>query len=369
MMPRISRRLLLIGLLVVALLCGLGVLVSLRSAATEKDQIRTRIRSLATSAAATTERYVMGKIDILRTIAGLQPFRQGNVAGMSATLGQIDAEGRGFSQGMAWIDRSGRVRAPRSIAPVDVTDRSYVEKVLTTGRPYVSEAIVGRIRSSVIVFAVPTFDASGDVNGVLTGGTRLADLDLLAPSLEFAGAEIRLVDRDGNLLTGQPASAGPTPVSPRSPYREMRKTRLRPRGGGRRTHRPARPDHRVCRPLRRRTGSSVSPSRGLARSPVRRWQPSQRADRPAAAALVVRAVLVVVTRWIAAAQAAEDRRRRAADRLRETAAALLAAVDAESIGAVVAAAARDELGAKWAAILARVDRRLVGDRNGWRPAG
>ena len=144
---------------------------------------------------------------------------------MSATLGQIDSEGRGFSQGMAWIDRSGHLRAPRGVASVDVADRSYVEKVLTTGRPYVSEAIVGRIRSSaVIVFAVPTINASGDVNGVLTGGTRLTDLDLLAPSLEFAGAEIRLVDRDGNLLTGQPASAGPTPVNPSSPYRQMRET-------------------------------------------------------------------------------------------------------------------------------------------------
>ena len=353
MMPRISRRLLLVGLLVVALLCGLGVFVSLRSAATEKDQIRTRIRSLATSAAATTERYVTGKLDILQTIAGLKAFRQGDVAGMSATLGQIDAEGRGFSQGMAWIDRSGRGRAPRSVASVDLADRSYVQKVLTTGRPYVSEAIVGRIRlAAVIVFAVPTLDASGDVNGVLTGGTRLADLDLLAPGLEFAGTEIRLVDRDGNLLTGQPATAGPTPVNPGSPYRQMRET-----GSGL---------------VEGVVGLTGQPDRiiGYATAPTADWlvalsEPRARAFAgPAdtrrteliallAAALVVMGVLVVVTRWIAAAQAAEDRRRRAADRLRETAAALLAAVDAESIGAVVAAAARDELGARWAAILAR----------------
>ncbi len=353
MMPRISRRLLLVGLLVVALLCGLGVVVSLRSAATEKDQIRTRLRSLATSAAATTERYVTGKLDILETVAGLQPFRQADVAGMSATLGQIDSEGRGFSQGMAWIDRSGHLRAPRGGASVDVADRSYVEKVLTTGRPYVSEAIVGRIRSSaVIVFAVPTINASGEVNGVLTGGTKLTDLDLLAPSLEFAGAEIRLVDRDGNLLTGQPASAGPTPVNPSSPYRQMRAT-----GSGL---------------VEGVVGLSGQPDQiiGYATAPTADWlvglsEPRARAFAgPArarrieliallAAAVVVMGVLVVLARWISAAQAAEHRRRRAADRLRETAAALLAAVDAESIGAVVADAARDELGANWAAIVAQ----------------
>ncbi len=353
MMPRISRRLLVVGLLVVALLCGLGVLVSLRSAATEKDQIRTRIRSLAASAAATTERYVTGKIDILSTIAGLQPFRQGDVAGMSATLGQIDAESRGFSQAMGWIDRTGHVRVPRAAATVDLGDRSYVRAVLATGRPYVSEAIVGRIRSAaVIVFAVPTRDAAGDVNGVLTGVTRLADLNLLAPSLEVTGADVRLVDRDGNLLIGQPGSARPTPVSPRSPYREMRETRSGLVEGA--------------------VGLTGVPDRiiGYATAPTADWlvglaEPRARAFASAdgnrrneliAIAVVgglVAAGLLLAARWIAVSQAEEERRRRMRNRLRETAAALLTAVDVESVGSVLAAAARDELDASWAVVLAR----------------
>lgn len=353
MMPGISRRVLLVGLLVVALLCGLGVFVSLRGAATERDQIRARIRALAASAAATTERDVKGKIDILLTIAGLQPFRRGDVAGMAATLGQIDAESRGFSQAMGWIDRTGRVRVPRAAGAVDLSDRSYVRAVLATGRPYVSEAIVGRIRSAaVIVFAVPTRNPAGDVTGVLTGVTRLADLGALAPSLDTAAADFRLVDRDGNLLTGQAASAGPTPVSPRSPYREMRETRSGLVEGV--------------------VGLTGQRDRiiGYATAPTADWlvtlsEPRARAFAgPAdarrteliallAAALLVVSGLAVGARWIADVQAAEERRRRMRNRLRETAAALLAAVDVQSVGRVLATAARDELDASWAAVLAR----------------
>ncbi len=270
MMPRISRRLLLVGLLVVALLCGLGVFVSLRSAATEKDQIRTRIRSLATSTAATTERYVTGKLDILQTIAGLQPFRQGDVAG-HVDDARSDRRGKPRLQPGDGLDRpyGSRRRAP-SRPTVDLGDRSYFREVLATGRPYVSEAIVGRIRSAaVIVFAVPTLDAAGDVNGVLTGGTRLADLDLLAPSLEFAGTDVRLVDRDGNLLTGQagidradagqPGQSVPGRCARRGPAssRESLGSRASPTGSS------------GTRRLRLRTGSSHSPSRGPERSPVR----------------------------------------------------------------------------------------------------
>lgn len=353
MMPRISRRLLLVGLLVVGLLCGLGVVVALRSAATEKDQIRTRIRSLAASAAATTDRYLTGKIQILQTIAELQAFRQGDVSGMNATLGQIDAESRGFSQAIGWIDQSGRARAPRGVPTVDLSDRSYVRAVLATGQPFVSEAIVGRIRSAaVIVFAVPTRDTDGAVNGVLTGVTRLADLDRLAPSLEVTGAEVRLIDRAGSLLTGLPKPAEPTPVNPESPYAQMRASR-----------------QGLVEGVQSLTGL---PDRiiGYATAPAGDWlvalsEPRARAfaapDNTRRTELIVVGVvgvliaagLLVAARWVAVNQNAEERRRRMRTRLRETAAALLTAVDVESVGAIVATAAREELDATWAAVIAR----------------
>ena len=353
MMPRISRRLLLIGLPVVALLCGLGVVFALRSAQTERDQIRTRIRSLATSAAATTDRYLIGRIETLRVIATLHEFQQGDVAGMSSVLARIGAQRRGFSQGIGWVDRTGRVRAPAATPSIDVSDRSYARQVLTTGRPYVSEAITGRVRSNaVIVFAVPTLGADGHVNGVLAGGTRLADLDLLTPSLELAGTEVSLIDRAGHLLVGRGSSAGPEPVSDRSPYAQMRETRAGLVEGV--VGLNGLPD-RIIGYATAGAGDwlvALSEPRDRAfASPVR----NRRTELIAllVAGIAVAGGLVVAARWIAAAQAAEERRRRVGDRLREAAAALLAAVDAPSIGAVVATAAREELGAGWAAVVAR----------------
>ena len=353
MIRGINRRLLLIGLPVVAVLCGLAVVLALRSAATEKDQIRARIRALTASAAATTDRYLTGQIRVLQTIAELRAFRQGDVSGMRETLGQIDSPSKGFSEAIGWVDPTGRPRAPRAVPTVDLSDRSYFKAVLATGQPYVSEAIVGRIRSAAfVVFAVPTSDPAGDVNGVLTGVTRLTDLDRLVPSLEVRGGEVRLVDRAGSLLVGQSKAGEPTPVNPGSPYAEMRASRQGLVEGV--------------------EGLTGLPDRiiGYATAPTGDWlvvlsEPRARAFAGPvgtrrtelivilAVGVVMAAGLIVAARWTAINRRADERRRRMRTRLRETAAELLTTVDVESVATTVATAAREELGAKWAAVLDR----------------
>ena len=79
----------------------------------------------------------------------------------------------------AWprIDRQGQARVStsqvRAVPLADVLDRSYFATALHTGRPFVSEGLTSRTtHRQVIVTAVPTRDANGEITGVLAG-TRL----------------------------------------------------------------------------------------------------------------------------------------------------------------------------------------------------
>ena len=93
-----------------------------------------------------------------------------------------------------------------TVAPgvVNLSQRTYVKKVLGTGMPYVSSGLIGRSNGQqVIVTAVATRDAKGHISGVLAGSTRVKAIGQNKASLELGYAGLSIVDRTGQQLFSQ----------------------------------------------------------------------------------------------------------------------------------------------------------------------
>ncbi len=220
-----SRRSFLSAVPLVAVLCGLAALFAWQNAETEKDQVRARIASGAAAAAATTDQYLIGRIEILKAIATRRAFQLADAGDISDEIARIDAPARGFGAGVFSADPLGRLRAPQAASPIDESVGRDIQTVVRTGDPYVSDAIVVPGRPApVLVFAVPTRNTTGEVNGALVGVTRVAELAELGRRLESASEEVRLVDRAGSLLFPLSASGALIAVDGRSPYPRMRQT-------------------------------------------------------------------------------------------------------------------------------------------------
>ena len=90
---------------------------------------------------------------------------------------------------------------PRSRG-TSVANRLYFQQVVRTGKPYVSSGLIGRqTGQTIVVVAVPTRGANGELNGVLGG--RLAFNTGGTPSkqsLALGFGNLTIVDRNGRLL-------------------------------------------------------------------------------------------------------------------------------------------------------------------------
>ena len=116
-----SRRSFLRAVPLVAVLCGLAALFAWHNAEIEKDQVRARISSGAAGAAAVTDQYLIGRIEILKTIATRRAFQLADAGEISDEIAPIDAPARGFGAGVFSADRLGRLRAPQAASSIDET--------------------------------------------------------------------------------------------------------------------------------------------------------------------------------------------------------------------------------------------------------
>ena len=81
--------------------------------------------------------------------------------------------------------------------------------MVATGRPYVSAGLVGRrLHQQVVVVAVPTRAATGQLTGVLTGAIRLKSLGQSGQTSDLGFQNLEIVDRNGHLLLGGLAPIG-----------------------------------------------------------------------------------------------------------------------------------------------------------------
>ena len=108
--------------------------------------------------------------------------------------------GKLFPGGLSWVNRAGVVRlSTLRPAPGDfahVSDRSYFRAAVRTGQPFVSEGLTARLsHKQVFVEAVPTRDATGAINGVVTGTLQVAPNRGSKATLDLGFAGLAIVDR------------------------------------------------------------------------------------------------------------------------------------------------------------------------------
>lgn len=195
------------------LAAALGVLAILtalvliwRQYESAKDEAASQLEARAILAATVFDTYFTGQINVLNAIASSPAVVSGDTAAMTSYFARFrPRKGATFPAGVGWIDVDGVQRATSDRGgPIasNLKSRSYVSEVLATGKPFVSEAIVGRSTARrLVVISVPTRDARGRRTGVLAGGILLmqSDSDSRASELGYTGLEV--IDREGQQIT------------------------------------------------------------------------------------------------------------------------------------------------------------------------
>ena len=165
-------------------------------------------RARVVLATAMLDSYFGGELAILSTIAQSPPVRAGDTSSMRSYFRRIEPpEGGPFAGSLGWADRRGVLHASGSAESergLNLSDRSYFKTVMTTGAPYVSEGLASRVKHKrIIVLAVPTRDARGNLTGVLVGSLPIDGFRLNSGSFDLGFNGLAVLDRRGRaVLTG-----------------------------------------------------------------------------------------------------------------------------------------------------------------------
>lgn len=148
---------------------------------------------------------------LLPTLARLPQLRGGDAAQCSGLLGDmLRAYPLYLNIGMALPDGNVVCSALPMREPVNVTDRTYFQRVMGTRSFAISEYQIGRITGvASITYAYPILDASGTVVAVLFIAQNLRWLTSALADVELPRDAVLLVtDRNGTVLARMPEAAG-----------------------------------------------------------------------------------------------------------------------------------------------------------------
>ena len=195
-------------LVAVAALVAVSALLAWGQYRDGRDTAVKELRARVVLASTVFNTYFAGQIATLDGIAASPTFRQGDDLRKAAYLRRVAPPGNKlFTGGLQWVDaHERRVSSVRSGlgTPIGVADRSYFQSVRTTGKPFVSEGLVGRrIRQRLVVIAVPTHDPRGALNGVLTGALLIKPTPTSKSAIDLGYEGLNILDRDQrSLLAG-----------------------------------------------------------------------------------------------------------------------------------------------------------------------
>lgn len=214
-MTQRRRLVLAITAAVLPLLLVAGILLWRDAAATEQQIVRERAAD-ARAAALVVDLFVSDNISALqvltRNAAALDDLDTSRAARALADAASTNPNW----DGVGLVDSRGLNVLPSGSTParsVSVADRDYFRDAMTTGRPAISGAIIGRFSGKpAVVIAVPAMFASGD-RGIVTG---ILSLDFLENELRaLPGAsdtEVIVVDHAGHAIV-HPDSAAVTSLA------------------------------------------------------------------------------------------------------------------------------------------------------------
>ena len=162
------------------------------------------LETQAVAAARDADRFVSGRLDALGAISQSLSLQFGRAQDIQTYLDRIAATTT-LDQ-TSWIDRDGILRARSGGVPagplVSFTDRDFVQNVLSTQRPSIGNAVIGKVQPTLTVpMGYPTFSREGVLTGVLGTGFRLDGSD--ASEIQFGGVSgLRVLDRSNHLIIG-----------------------------------------------------------------------------------------------------------------------------------------------------------------------
>ena len=210
---RPGRRVFLAAVGIVAAMLVAGAVLAWRSFDSRRDDARGDLEESSMRAADAAEGFLMDRLAVLATVAGLPVVRSGNVSAMQPYLEQVATPELDLGGGVGYIDADGQLLAEANSAgpfPVDLNDRVYVREVLATNEPYVSEAITGRLSDNpIIVLATPVGGDTGAPSGIVIGSILVADIAAMMDPED--AATLGIIDRAGNLIYADKVAAEPAP--------------------------------------------------------------------------------------------------------------------------------------------------------------
>ncbi|MBN1173175.1 MAG: cache domain-containing protein [Micromonosporaceae bacterium] len=169
--PRPGRRL----MLVVSISCTLLIVAGTALAYLSFRQAGSRVigSSELGCRVAAAEAYGdrLSLIRLLQALASDPSIISADGTTIDDRLRAVGGESFGFTGGLAWIDVGGMIRVSTKGSSGLAADGSWWREVVSARQWTTSHALTSvAFSGEVMVFAVPTFDASGVVNGVLAGG-------------------------------------------------------------------------------------------------------------------------------------------------------------------------------------------------------
>lgn len=204
--PTVLRRgLFQFALVGIVLFVAIAVVLSWRQYEGERSTATQNVRARAVLAATVFDTFFSGLISTLQGMAEAPAVVDGDRASMQAYFERVARSNpTTFAGGYAWIDSRGVVTVSGAFPTMtgrSVADRSYFRSVMKTGKPFVSESLVGKVSKRLVtVVAVPTHDRDGHVTGVLTGSWEPARRSESTPSksaIELGYEGLAVLDRLG----------------------------------------------------------------------------------------------------------------------------------------------------------------------------
>jgi anti-sigma regulatory factor (Ser/Thr protein kinase)/GAF domain-containing protein len=173
---------------------------------TTRETVHADAARNALGTARAVDQIVVGRIKTLVLLSANREFRNADRKAIKDHFDSLVGRRQLEPDALGWVDTRGffSVSADLNLkaTPIDVSDREYFRKVKATSQPFVSGGIRSRLnKTPVFVIAVPTFDDSKELNGVLTWAISLDDLDAELRSV-VAGTGTVVLDRSGAVVIG-----------------------------------------------------------------------------------------------------------------------------------------------------------------------
>lgn len=205
-MLRPGRRLVMVTAGIVVLFLLLGAVTAWRGYQQDRSRVRNELALAASASAADAERFLQEQISTLQAVSASRAVRAGEDTAIREYFLRVMAARTSFAD-ISLIDRAGNVRVTTAAdsPPAGVAlDRVALQSAGDNSVPYISAAATGPGGSPSITIAVPATDGQDQPAGAIAARITAARLGEQLVAFREQHANLVVVDRAGQVLTGAP---------------------------------------------------------------------------------------------------------------------------------------------------------------------